>query len=122
MAAKANGEPVVNHQGDVWESEDLEETAYKYVLQLWDAGEEHTPGMRKNAKLVESIVFKKEKMAAIGIPEGIVPEGWWVGFKVLDDLIWQKIKDGQYTMFSVEGHGIREPVESPPVWGAWIEI
>jgi hypothetical protein len=61
--------------------------------------------------MVESCVFTKEKMQAMGIPEGIVPEGWWIGFYVEDDEAWEKVKDGTYQMFSIEGQGIREEVE-----------
>ena len=55
------------------------------------------------AVLVESVVFTKEKAEAMGIPEGILPTGWWIGFKVLDEDVWEKVKDGTYSMFSIEG-------------------
>ncbi len=108
VAIRVDGDQIVDCQGDMWDPHDLEEAAYKYVLRFRDAGEEHVPKLRKKAKLVESIVFTKEKMAAIGIPEGSVPEGWWIGFKVHDENTWQKIKSGQYSMFSIEGTGRRE--------------
>ena len=60
---------------------------------------------------MESCVFTPEKLKAMRIPEGTVPLGWWVGFYVDDDDAWEKIKDGTYTMFSIEGRGEREPVE-----------
>ena len=63
------------------------------------------------AFLVESVIFTKEKMAAMGIPEGVVPEGWWIGFKVTDDEVWEKVKDGTYPMFSIEGEAVREEVD-----------
>ena len=53
--------------------------------------------------MIESMVFTKEKAAALGIPEGTMPEGWWVGFEVTDDEVWKKVKDGTYKMFSIEG-------------------
>lgn len=113
VAVRVDGSQIIDHQGDVWEPEDLEEAAYQYVLHFRDAGEEHIPGLRKKAKLVESVVFTKEKMAAIGIPEGTVPEGWWIGFKVHDEATWEKIKSGQYSMFSIEGTGMRQEIEAP---------
>ena len=67
--------------------------------------------MRKKASLVESVIFTKEKMQAMGIPEGIVPEGWWIGFYVKDDNAWKKIKNGTYKMFSIEGKAVRVPIE-----------
>ena len=44
------------------------------------------------------------------IPEGTVPIGWWIGFKVIDPDVWEKVKDGTYSMFSIEGEAIREEV------------
>lgn len=110
IAVRANGTQIEDWQGDVIDPEDLEEAVYEYVLEFRDAGEEHISSLRKKGKLVESVVFTKEKMKAMGIPEGIVPEGWWIGFKVQDDEAWAKVKSGQYSMFSIEGSGVREPV------------
>lgn len=110
VAVRADGTQIEDWQGDIIDPDDLEEAVYEYVLNFRDAGEEHMPRLRKKGKLVESVVFTKEKMKAMGIPEGIVPEGWWIGFKVHDDDAWKKIKSGQYRMFSIEGSGVREPV------------
>ena len=46
----------------------------------------------------------------MGIPSGTLPEGWWIGFYVDDDAAWEKIKDGTYKMFSIEGTARRVPV------------
>lgn len=110
VAIRKDGEQIVDHQGDMIDPEELEQAAYEYVLNFRDAGEEHRPHLRKKAKLVESVVFTKEKQEAMGIPPGVVPEGWWIGFKVHDESAWDKIKKGEYNMFSVEGQGVREPV------------
>ena len=50
-------------------------------------------------------------MKTLGIEEGTLPEGWWVGFHITDDEVWAKIKDGAYTMFSIEGKAKRIEVE-----------
>lgn len=110
IAFTTDGEQLVDLQEDIIDTEDLEEAVYKYVLNFRDSGEEHIPTLRKKASLVESVMFTKEKMKAMGIPEGIVPEGWWTGFYVKDDEAWEKVKNGTYQMFSIEGKAIREPV------------
>lgn len=61
----------------------------------------------RSADLVESVVFTEEKMQAMGIPKGTLPVGWWIGFKVLDKEVWEKVKDGMYPMFSIEGEAER---------------
>ena len=53
----------------------------------------------------------KEKMEAMGIPEGTLPTGWWIGFQVTDADVWEKVKDGTYSMFSIEGEAKRVEVE-----------
>ncbi|MBR1695003.1 MAG: hypothetical protein IJ709_06345 [Selenomonas sp.] len=106
VAANEQGEILQDWQGDLIEAAVLEQAAYNFVRLYRDGGEMHERG--GCAELVESVVFTKEKMAAIGIPEGVLPEGWWIGFYVTDDDVWEKVKSGQYSMFSIEGEAIRE--------------
>lgn len=128
VAIKVNGEQLEDRQKDIIDPEDLEEAAYEYVLNFRDTGEQHIPTMRKKGKLVESCVFTAEKQKAMGIPEGILPVGWWIGFKISDDDAWQRVKSGHYKMFSIEGKGNRLPVKKGrsdydeyPSYGMWLE-
>lgn len=111
VSIKVDGQELIDRQQDMIDPEDLEEAAYEYVLNFRDTGEEHLPGYRKKGKLVESCVFTKEKQRAMGIPEGILPIAWWIGFKIEDEDTWQRVKNGTYKMFSIEGKAHREPVE-----------
>lgn len=63
--------------------------------------------------LIESVIFTKEKAEAMGIPMDIVPQGWWVGFQIHDVTVWEKIKNGDYSMFSIEGTATPVEVEDP---------
>lgn len=111
VAIRVDGEQIQDLQDDLIEPDNLEEVAYDYVLRFRAGGEVHNPDLRNKARLVESCVFTKEKMAAMGLPEGILPEAWWIGFYVDDDDAWEKIKSGEYKMFSIEGIGQRIPLE-----------
>lgn len=111
ISVTADGEQLEDLQHDIINPEDLEEAVYEYVLNFRDTGEEHRPHLRKKGKLVESCVFTVEKMKAMGLPEGILPVGWWIGFKIEDDEAWEKVKNGTYRMFSIEGKAQRVPVE-----------
>lgn len=106
VATRANGEVVVDKQGDVLDDIDaMENVAYDFVLNSRDGGEMH---IRKGVStLVESFVSTPEKWAAMGIPEGVLPIGWWGGFHVDDSEVWKGVKDGKYKMFSVHGTGRR---------------
>lgn len=106
-----DGEQLEDRQKDMIDPEDLEEAVYEYVLNFRDTGEEHIPTMRKKGKLVESCVLTAEKQKAMGIPPGTLPIGWWIGFKIEDDDAWERVKNGTYRMFSIEGKANREPVE-----------
>ena len=111
VSITVDGEQLEDRQKDLIDPEELEAAAYEYVLHFRDTGEQHNPKLRKKGKLVESCVFTVEKQKAMGIPEGILPVGWWIGFKIEDDEAWEKVKNGTYRMFSIEGKAHREPVE-----------
>lgn len=107
MSIQKDGNPVVDHSGDMIDIGEIEKAAYRFT-KLWrDGSDNHERG--GVATLVESMVFTKEKAAALGIPEGTLPNGWWVGFEVTDPDVWGKVKSGEYSMFSIEGEAQRIP-------------
>jgi len=113
VARKADGAQVVDHSGDVITPDDwtaFEDAAYDYVIESRDADEMHE--RRGVGTLVESIVMTPEKAAAMGMSDGDMPLGWWTGFRITDDGVWAKIKDGTYPAFSITGVGRREPVSA----------
>jgi len=109
VSMRVDGELIEDWQKDIIEPEELENAAYDFVLLYREGGEMHERGGA--AVLIESVVFTEEKMKAMGIPEGTLPIGWWIGFKVLDEDVWEKVKDGTYPMFSIEGEAERVEVE-----------
>ena len=94
-----NGDPVIDHQGDVIPVAELEKAAYRYVAKSRDATEMHE--RRGVATLVESIILTDEKRKSMGITGG--PTGWWVGYRVTDDKVWGAVKAGELTEFSIGG-------------------
>ena len=112
IAVTVDGEQVLDYQEDMIDPEELETAAYRFVELYRDGGEMHQrTGV---AVLVESVILTEEKQAAMGIEVGTMPVGWWVGFRVTDDDVWQKVKDGEYSMFSIGGSAIREEIEENP--------
>jgi len=110
IAKHKDGTVEVDKQGDVLEDIDqMEKVAYDFVLNSRDGGEMH---VRKGVStLVESFVSTPEKWEAMGIPEGVLPIGWWVGFHVNDTEVWKAVKSGKYRMFSVHGSGTRKALD-----------
>lgn len=102
------GNLIVDAHDDIITPDDLEQMAYDFVLYARMAGEMHE---RMNVgRLVESMAFTKEKQQALGIPLGILPIGWWVGFYIDDPDVWEKVKSGEYAAFSFGGYAYREEV------------
>lgn len=108
ISMRVDGKLIKDWQDDIVEPGDLEKAAYDYVLLYREGGEMHERGGA--AVLIESVVFTEEKMRAMGIPAGTLPVGWWIGFKVTDKEVWEKVKDGTYQMFSIEGEAERVEV------------
>ena len=109
-----NGKPVVDRQGDVIELEEIEKSAYDYVIKSRTGGRQHRRDIDgsafKASDMIESLVVTPEKRKYLGLTDDS-PTGWWVGFKVHDDDTWEAVKRGEVTGFSIHGAGKRTPIE-----------
>lgn len=105
VALDKDGNAPLDWQDDVIAPATLEKAAIQFMLDYRGSGEMH----KGNSKgtVVESIVLTKEKQEAIGIPDGMVPEGWFITVKVHDPEVFAKVKDGTYRMFSIQGSAKR---------------
>jgi 2'-5' RNA ligase len=106
--AEIDGETVVDSHGDMIDAADLEKAAYSFVLNSRAGGEMH--GTKQVGRLIECMMFTKEKQKALGID--LKKVGLWVGFQIDDADTWQKFKDGTYKDFSIGGRAIREDVKT----------
>ncbi len=100
-----NGATIVDSQGDVITESELEKAAYSFSVRKGVAGDNHD--RMGVGRLIESMVFTKEKQAALGID--LKKVGWWVGFHISDANTWSKIASGEYVDFSIGGSGKRKP-------------
>lgn len=105
VAINADGSIPLDWQDDIIRPETLEKAAINFMMDYRGSGAMHE-GTSKGV-VVESIVFTKEKQTAIGIPEGYIPEGWFITVKVLDPEIFEQVKNGTFKMFSIQGHAKR---------------
>ena len=101
VAINADGSLPLDWQDDIILPETLEKAAINFMLDFRASGEMHQG--ESKATVVESIVFTKEKQAILGIPEGTVPQGWFITVKVHDPDVFAKVVDGTYRMFSIQG-------------------
>lgn len=109
IVATADGTPVVDAHDDIIEEVELEYAVYDYVKHSGAAGVEHK--YMYEGVLVESMVFTKEKTTAIGIPDGTLPTGWWVGFYIYSRDLYEACKNGDFGEFSIGGKAVRVPAE-----------
>ena len=72
VAKNADGSIPLDWQGDVIDPSVLEDAAIAFMKDYRESGVNHQGGA--TGVVVESIVLTKDKQAALGIPEGIVPE------------------------------------------------
>jgi len=105
VAVNADGTLPLDWQDDVIRPEVLEKAAINFMMDYRGSGVMHE-GVEQGV-VVESIVFTKEKQAILGIPEGHVPEGWFITVKVTNPEVFKAVKEGKYRMFSIQGNAKR---------------
>jgi cation transport regulator ChaB len=96
-------ESIVDWHDDVITVDDIVSAAHDYVTNSRKAKVMHNGGAIGH--VVESLVFTKEIQEALGISLNKV--GWFIGMKITDDEYYQKVKCGEYKMFSIGGMGQR---------------
>jgi hypothetical protein len=108
IAKLADGTQVVDVSGDIVDDvEELEKAAHDFVTNSRSGDVMHDG--RMVARLVESIVTEPERMQAMGVTQPL-PVGWYGVWKIEDDEVWKRVKNGELRAFSVAGRGVREPI------------
>jgi len=97
--SEKGGEYVIDHSGEYIHIDDLQKAAHGFMLNSRNVGDSHK--VIGIGKVVESMVFTKELQDQLGIGLGKV--GWMIGMKVEDKEAWDKVKGGEYKMFSIGG-------------------
>jgi hypothetical protein len=109
VVTKADGTVVEDHQGDIIDPDELEQAAYQFMSDSRASGVDHD-GQTPDGEVIESMVMTTAKARAMGIPDGAVPTGWWLGVHIPDAEAFAKARAGERAFFSIEGTAIREPV------------
>ena len=112
ISKRADGTQVVDHSGDTISTPEarasFEKAWYGYVRDSGAGDDMHD--LRSASRLIEAVHFDKAKAEAMGIPEGSVPEGVWVGFEAeqtpAGDQLWERVKNGDRSMISIYGRGV----------------
>lgn len=105
VAFTPDGQQVLDHQGHMFDVDDLESGAYDFTVKYGLSGDMHEG--EGFGELVESMVFTPEKLAHLGLEGSGLPVGWWVGFRVPPEHR-EAVERGERTMFSIEGTAVLE--------------
>ena len=104
---KEGDESVVDHSGDIIEPKELEKAAHDFVVDCREGKIMHEGDVQ--AELVESLFFSEEVQKALEIELGKV--GWFIGMRIQDEELMEKIEKGELAMFSIGGTAIREEIK-----------
>jgi len=95
-------------QGDVIPPEEIEEAAHNFIAFGGAIGINHE-GRPIAARPVESFIAPVDFEYVPGKPESRIRKGEWVlAVKVFDDAVWEKVKRGELTGFSIQGWARRQ--------------
>lgn len=108
IVTDAEGNPVVDHQGDVIKIDNLEQA---FIDAFADGGLDKGGTMHRNkggVDVVMHMTFSKGEREALGFGPG--PELGIVKLRVNDDQVWADVKAGKYPEVSIGGEGERSPL------------
>jgi len=97
----------VDSQGDIYTAETIRQTAYTFMEEYRNIGLQHGGCINDSVKILESWIQRESTV--IGA-EMVVAGTWMLAVRVLDDDLWQAVKDGRITGFSIGGTGKRTPL------------
>jgi hypothetical protein len=108
VAKNRDGSIPMDWEDDMILPEELERAAMAFMHDYAESGIQHQgPSV---GRVVESIVFTKEKQRVLGIPPNCVPEGWFITVQLHDEVAKQKVRTGACKMFSIQGSAKRIPL------------
>lgn len=101
------GEPVVDRQGDVIETDTLVKAVNDFMEHVRVGKAMHTG--EQVGVVVHSLPITKEIGDALGIHSD--REGWVVAYKVYDDAVWDMVKSGELAAFSIGGRAMKQEID-----------
>lgn len=101
---------VVDAQGDTYDAHEVRQAAEKFMQEYRNVGLMHKQVINDRVKILESYVAPVafsmgEDADAVTVPKGT----WMMAVRVLDDGLWDQVKTGGITGFSIGGSAIRTP-------------
>lgn len=107
----------VDKQNDIYSEEEVRNAAFTFMKSHRNVGDTHkkiiAPGFALDGRV--SIVENYIAKADMEINGHKIKKGTWLmGVFVQDDQLWEAIKSGDYTGFSIGGEALRVPADTVP--------
>lgn len=95
-------------QGDVYSLEDIKKAQREWTANIQQFGEMHETDANVKIQLAESYIAPIDMEFETG--ETVAKGAWMLGAIIKDDDMWDKVKKGEFTGWSVGGYARREDV------------
>lgn len=94
----------VDAQKDIYSAAEVREAAHRFMEEYQNVGFMHRQLVNDKVKILESYVAP----ADLDLGGGHVKKGTWLlAVRVEDDALWQQVKDGSLTGYSIGGNAVR---------------
>jgi DNA adenine methylase len=101
---------VVDAQGDIYSAEEIRAAAHRFMEDFGGLGLMHRLRVNGQVKVLESYLAPTD----FTIGELAVRKGTWLlAVRVLSDELWERVKSGDLTGFSIGGSARRVPEPAP---------
>jgi hypothetical protein len=95
-------------QGDTYSEDEVRKAAFTFMEDFRNTGLQHARLVNKSVKILESYIAPQD----LDFDGTSVKKGTWLmSVRVLDDEIWNAVRKGDLTGFSIGGHALRTAVD-----------
>lgn len=98
---------VVDSQDDTYTADTIRQAAWEYLVHFRNRGLQHKVFVNQGVELVESYIAPQDLVIA---GQRVKAGTWLIGWHVIDDAIWEAIKSGALTGFSIGGTAEKIPL------------
>ena len=104
--ASVNGATVTDYQGDRVSIDELRRAAHQFVTDARVAKAMHAGA--QVGEVVESVIVDDAFAKSLGASE--TKRGWWIGMRINDADVAERVRKGDLRAFSIGGRGRRKSV------------
>ena len=103
-----NAQISLDHSGEYIKPEEIVKASTNFMLDARVAKEMHSGP--QVGEIVHSLPITKEIASSLGLSTD--KEGWVICIKVQDDKVWEQVKTGKLSAFSIGGRALRETLNA----------